>query len=143
MKKFLIICLILFSTILPTFADKYDNPNYSRIEMMKGYEFAGKIKQTVKNKDIYSLANYVSYPIEIKTVCDAYGKNVKTTKITSKTQFINLYKNKLFTDKFVKDVCNEDLFANYRGFMLGRGEIWFGDEDTSGILKIFSINILN
>ena len=143
MKKILVICLVLLGTILPTFADKYDNPNYSRIEMMKGYEFAGKIKQTVKNKDIYSLANYISYPIEIRTVLDAYGKNVKTTKITNKTQFINLYKNKLFTSKFVKDVCNEDLFANYRGFMLGHGEIWFGDENNSGILKIFSINILN
>ena len=51
--------------------------------MQKGYEFADKLKQIVKNKDINLFAEYIDYPININF-------NQQTIKINNKKRIFKI-----------------------------------------------------
>lgn len=116
--------------------DKYNNANFSREEMIKGYDFAEKIKLAVKNQDIETFADYIYYPLTINV-------NDKNIEISDKNQFLNYDYEKIFTENFIKTVCENEIFVNYRGFMLGNGEIWFSYPNNSDTPKIYHINIMD
>lgn len=116
--------------------DKYDNVNFSREQMKIGYQFADEIKSIVKNKNINTFAELLKYPLTI-------NKNDKNITISSKQQLINYGAEEIFTKDFIKNVCENDLFVNYQGFMLGNGEIWFTFFDNEKKPQIHHINIID
>ncbi len=116
--------------------DKYDNSIFTRDEMKHGYEFAQKVKKIVNNKDINAFADLISYPIDINTL-----NNEQKINIQNKEQFIRLGADRIFTNKFIQEVCkDEDLFVSYRGFMMGNGPNLFYTY-MDGSLKIYALNI--
>jgi len=116
--------------------DEYYNPNFTREQVKKGYEFAKVVKQAVKNKDIVSFSNYIKYPVSIEI-------DSKEVIIKNKESFIALDTDKIFTDDFIESVCSDNIFINYRGFMLGNGEIWFTYFNGNDEPKINAINIID
>ena len=81
------------------------------------------------------LSNVVTYPLFI------YGyKGHRFIKIKSKEEFLKLDKKIILDKKIYKEIEENKLFWNWKGFMLGQGVIWFwADTDISNI----SININN
>ena len=128
--------VIFESEVLLEKSDKYDSAIYSREQMIKGYEFAEQIKSAVKNKDLNFIADNINYPITI-------NNNDENIYISDKNQLVNYNIEEFFTKDFIENVCNDDLFVNSQGFMLGNGEIWFSFFDNVEAPKIYRINIIN
>lgn len=98
--------------------DIYDNPSFSREEMKRGYETVNKIKTAVKNKDIYTIAKLINnYPFS------ATDANNNYISLNNEEEFINFYKNRLFTQKFIENVCNSKIDIDGLGFILGKENI--------------------
>lgn len=98
-------------------------------------DFTKKIKYAYRTQDFELLSNVVTYPIYI------YGyKRHNFVKIKSKEEFLKLDKTIILDKEIYKEIEDNKLFWNWKGFMLGQGVIWFWvDTDISNI----SININN
>ena len=109
----------------------YNSPLYSRIEMKKAYDYADRIKNIVKQKDIAALAELIKYPIQINDM-----------EIKNQKEFIKIGSDRVFTEEFTEQVCNTELFSNYRGFMMGNSpNLWFNFIDNE--LKITAVHLKN
>ena len=98
--------------------DLYDNPNFSREEMKRGYETVNKIKTALKNNDIYTIAKLINkYPFS------ATDENNYVISLNNEEEFINFYQNRLFTQKFIENVCNSKIDIDGLGFILGKENI--------------------
>ena len=61
--------------------------------------------------------------------------------VENREELIRLGVERLFTDEFVDNVCNEELFHNYQGYMMGNyPNLWF-DYSDNGKLVINTISI--
>jgi len=95
-------------------------------------EFAKKIRDLILAKQWERLADEINYPIEID------GK-----KVHNKEEFLKIDFEALLTSKFYERIQNQDynaLFANWRGIMIGDGDVWINETEIGGkpVLKIFA-----
>jgi hypothetical protein len=81
--------------------------------------FFVKFQDALKRNDREAVASLVHYPL----LATAGGK----TRIRSRAQFLASY-DRLFSPKVRASILKataDDVWGNYRGFMVGRGVIWF------------------
>ena len=101
--------------------------------------FMKKTKAAIAGSDREWLANHIFFPLN----CNVNGK---LTQIKGSKQFIEKF-DLIFTDSFKQQVakgCTCNMFSNYRGVMLGNGEIWISNTAESTEKKpgfiILSVN---
>lgn len=81
--------------------------------------FARKIKYAIESSNYKWISNHISYPISVYT--NGTKKTINDAKLFLK------YSATIFTKKFknkMAHVRTKDLFTNWRGAMLGNGDIW-------------------
>lgn len=81
----------------------------------------------------------INYPIAIN---DYYGEG-KYVVVENEEQFLKLDKKIVFNEHLKKSLKTNEIFGNWRGFMIGNGDIWFDTVYPHTYFKIKSINILN
>ncbi|MFC4775789.1 copper amine oxidase N-terminal domain-containing protein [Paenibacillus sp. GCM10023252] len=107
------------------------------IDDPKAFEaFYSEVQKLVAAGEKSKVADYVKYPLSVY-------KDGKATVYETKEQFIAGYDD-IMTDKVKQALAGqkaEDTFVNYKGVMVGDGEIWF-NVSPSGPHKfyIYSIN---
>lgn len=99
--------------------------------------FAKRIKKQILAGDFESLAEEISYPVTVD------GLEYADREAFLAADFIR-EPNPAFLSA-IEETPDENLFCNWRGIMLGNGEVWFGevtDSDTSASegLRITAIN---
>lgn len=103
--------------------------------------FLGTLKDAVANDDRRAVASLVRYPIRVQLD----GQN---TMIASAADFVSRYPE-IINDNVKGALLAQEtteLFANWRGVMIGRGEVWFGAvyedprDDETYHLRIIAIN---
>ena len=100
--------------------------NLCGIQEEEARTFLSAVQEAVANDNQKALSSMVAYPI---TLVDLKGKKVKVRNVK---EFLRFYPTTA-TGKWKGAVHRqryEDLFCNWRGIMIGRGELWF-----SGICK--------
>lgn len=105
-------------------------------------QFFLSFKKAVTNDDKDGVAGMVSYPIDVSL---ASGKRIT---IRNKVKFIQLYKS-IFDTTFkqrIEQTQTKDLWANWQGVAMPRGEIWINGivkddkKPENYIIKITTIN---
>lgn len=84
--------------------------------------FMKKTKAAIAGADREWLANHTFFPLNCKV-------NGKLTQIKGPKQFIEKF-DLIFNDAFKQQVakdCTCNMFSNYRGVMLGNGDIWISN----------------
>ena len=99
--------------------------NFSEESCAAGVDFAKKIKYAFRHKDFETFANIIPYPITISEIETSSGKVKSSITISSKRELLNLDKGKIMNDKIFKAIDENDIFVNWKGFMLGNGTIWW------------------
>jgi hypothetical protein len=82
--------------------------------------FLDSIQEAVSRNDVTALSVLIQYPIKVT-------KNGEIVMIENQTKFISAY-NEIITSKVKKAILNqkyEELFFDWKGVMIGNGEIWF------------------
>ncbi|GLK84552.1 hypothetical protein GCM10017653_26220 [Ancylobacter defluvii] len=98
-------------------------------------DFLHALKQAVAADDRAGVAGMVDYPF--KTRIDG-----KAATIRDAAHFVASY-DKIVTAKIKQAVAAQSyptLFANWRGVMIGNGEIWFSGIGDEGRIAIIAIN---
>jgi hypothetical protein len=83
--------------------------------------FFEAIQKAVEQSDAIALSKMVKYPITLK------NPKGKTVKVFTSKEFVASYPQ-FITSQWKKAVLRQkykELFANWQGVMIGRGEIWF------------------
>ncbi|ETZ21830.1 hypothetical protein [Pedobacter sp. V48] len=86
--------------------------------------FMKKTKDAILKNDHQWIISHIKYPINVTL-------NHKRIAIKSQKQ-MSVNFNQIFHAEFkrkIKDACTCNMFTNYRGTMLGAGEIWIDDYD--------------
>jgi hypothetical protein len=108
------------------------------IDNPKAFEdFYQGLQLSVAKGDAKSVADHVTYPIS----ATIQGKKIT---IATKQQFIDSYQQ-IMIDKVKQALLNqkvEDTFVNYKGVMVGNGQIWM-NVSTSDPHQFFIIGINN
>ncbi|MCU0641341.1 MAG: hypothetical protein MUC35_04555 [Candidatus Margulisbacteria bacterium] len=84
--------------------------------------FLAKLKELIRWDDRQALADLAHYPLDLKS-----GK--KTGKIKSRPEFLRRYRE-IFSPAVKSAVLEqqpEDIYADQRGYMIGKGLLWFDD----------------
>jgi hypothetical protein len=98
-------------------------------------QFLQDLQQAVASDDRSTVAVMVSFPITITVA----GKRVV---LHNRSQLLKYY-DLAFDTKvkgFIAKQRLSDLFCNWKGLMIGRGEVWLNTVDNSGKLKIIAID---
>jgi hypothetical protein len=102
--------------------------------------FMKLVKSSVLNGDKEWIANHISYPIKTNIF-----KN-KAITIKNKRQLIAHF-DQIFHQEFkdmIKSFCVCNMFNNYQGVMLGRGQIWVNNQPDSSEEKFnYTITAIN
>ena len=110
-----------------------ENSVWSQQECDEAIKLAEVVIEAVKNKDLNTLSNLISYPITIT------GTSNEEIHINNEEEFLCLSFDEIFTDKMCSEIIDtQELFASWRGFMLGRGEMWLAPVQNQ--MKIISVN---
>jgi len=83
--------------------------------------FFQEIKQAIESHDAKWIAENINLPLNVNI-------NGKKTSIKTEKSFIKNYDN-IITPAIVDAVRSQDendMFKNWQGIMIGRGQIWFG-----------------
>lgn len=109
--------------------------NYSKSEVE---QFAKEVRELILAEDWERLSDYVIYPITMAGVT-----------YEDRTSFLAAPFGTQLEEASIESIRNEsctDMFCNYLGIMLGRGEAWIGEvlnEDFSSAgLFVIGLNIL-
>jgi hypothetical protein len=98
--------------------------------------FLLSLRDAVKSNDKVKVANMIQYPLRI-------GTRKRELRVHNSAEFIENY-NAIMTETIKSRILDEKssrcLFANFQGFMIGDGEVWFKEVSASQF-KIFSINL--
>ncbi|MFF2092225.1 hypothetical protein [Paenibacillus sp. NPDC058174] len=120
-------------------------PTAAAVKQNNPYEVAGidnaaafskyfsKLQKEVKANKKEAVADLVAYPLRV----NSSGKSIE---IKTKKQFIAKY-NQIFTDKVKKKLLaqkEDELFVNWKGVMVGDGEVWIGQFGKK--IGVFAIN---
>jgi hypothetical protein len=98
-------------------------------------EMFSKVQELAAKDDKQGLAEYILYPMLL-------NKDGKSEKIADRKAFIANY-DRIFTmnvKEALQDQKTEKLFVNYKGVMVGEGEVWFGVTDK-GDIGISAVNL--
>jgi hypothetical protein len=98
-------------------------------------EIFRNVKDLAAKDDKQGLAEYVLYPMLL-------NKDGKSEKIADRKAFITNY-DRIFTmdvKAALQAQKTEKLFANYKGVMVGEGQLWFGVTDK-GDVGITAVNL--
>ncbi|WP_141499699.1 hypothetical protein [Paenibacillus luteus] len=96
-------------------------------------EFFNKLQKAVAANDKKAVANLIAYPLRV-------NHDGKSVEITSKKQFISKY-NQIITDQVKKKLLAQDVdkvFVNWKGIMIGDGEIWISVFDNK--IAVYAVN---
>lgn len=102
--------------------------------------FANRFKEAVANKEKGTVASMIEYPLY-----DTFGD--KEIIINNEKEFLELYDDIFDDDLYRKiaDANTHNMFTNYKGAMLGSGEVWFGGKrndikviKVGGCIRYFS-----
>jgi hypothetical protein len=121
--------LLLSSAVNPYYVAGIDDAK----EFEKMYQL---IQAAVSNnyKDI--VAEYIAYPIKVSI-------DGTKTEIKNESEFVKNY-DKIMTEEVKTALLNQNIketFVNYKGVMVGQGEIWFNMiEGTKHKYSIYAIN---
>ena len=116
-----------------TAANPYDVAGITDPE--KFNEIFRNVQDLAAKDDKQGLAEYVLYPMLL-------NKDGKNEKIADQKAFIANY-DRIFTmhvKAALQHQKTEKLFVNYKGVMVGEGEVWFGVTDK-GDIGIRSVNL--
>ncbi|MCB4771162.1 hypothetical protein LGR54_21355 [Ancylobacter sp. Lp-2] len=97
--------------------------------------FFEKLKKAVAADDRAAVAGMVDYPLRTKI-------DGKTTTVRNAKAFVASY-DKIVTPKVRQAVAAQgyaSLFANWRGVMIGNGEVWFTGIGNKGRIAVSAIN---
>jgi hypothetical protein len=100
----------------------------------KARSFLAGLKAAVQVANKEKVAAMVQYPLRVNLT-----KGNRTVRTAA--EFVKDY-DSLFTPavrKAIETQVPECLFANYQGVMIGRGEVWF-QEQQDGALRIKALN---
>lgn len=136
------------SQAVEDFRDGIEEASNQKLQKLNPYYVAGidnpaefeemfQLLQTyVKNNEKEKVASYIAYPISVTI------NNEKTT-ITTEDEFISNY-DQIFNESVKTAFLNQnmkDLFVNYKGVMVGEGQLWFSIiEGTTHKYSIYGIN---
>lgn len=118
------------SKINPYSVAGFDNPAEFEADFLRIQELVAK-----ENKE--AVAEYIQYPLN---VYNTKGK----TNIQNKEELINHY-NEIFTERVKNAFARQKLdniFVNYKGVMVGQGEVWF-TQSTNSKYKYVILTINN
>ena len=111
-----------------------ENSVWSQQECDEAIKLAEVVIEAVKNNDLNALSKTINYPITISS-----SRSNEELQINNEAEFLNLSFDEVFTDEMCSRIINtQELFASWRGFMLGRGEIWVSPVDAQ--MQVISIN---
>lgn len=103
---------------------------------MRSRAFLAELKTAVQSGDSRKVVDMIHYPIQVNTPTRHY-------KIQSRRAFLDQYSH-IITAQIKETITDKEssrcLFANYQGFMIGDGQIWF-KEFSPGRFRIFTINL--
>jgi hypothetical protein len=131
-----IIFYLFFTATCYAISQEQQSCELNGINYTQAKSLTQSLKAALKEDDIQTIANLISYPLRINT-----SANGKATHyfMKNKNEFIQKY-NALFTESMKKSILDDNsLFCNYKGAMLGAGTVWFTTDDAG--TKIFSINL--
>lgn len=98
--------------------------------------FLSELKTAVELDQRSKVANMIRFPVPV-------GTPKRRLQIKDREEFLYNYEP-IVTSKVKATLANEVsskcLFANWQGFMVGDGEVWF-DEISPGTLKVITFNI--
>lgn len=82
-----------------------------------------KVKTAILSGNATWLSTQVNYPYKVT------GTDGKTKSLKNKTEFVANYQYVVSESlkKRIGDICTCNLFSNYRGIMLGNGEVWINE----------------
>ncbi|HUJ94568.1 MAG TPA: hypothetical protein VLW84_04825 [Terriglobales bacterium] len=98
-------------------------------------QFLRDLQKAVAADDRKQVVQMVEYPITIKV-------GNKPVRLRKRSELLKLY-DVAFDEKvkgFLAKQKFSGLFCNWRGIMVGRGEIWINTAENSHALKIIAIN---
>ena len=132
--------LLLLGFIPASYAQEKTGCPNSTVAEARGAEFAAqaktflaKLQLAVKQEDAKQFAALVRYPVRVI--------GTRSMKVNASQELIRKYPS-LMTAKMRQAILEQSgdcMFGNYRGVMIGRGEIWF-DEQPDGSMKVITIN---
>ncbi|WP_322906287.1 hypothetical protein [Paenibacillus campi] len=96
--------------------------------------YFANLKRAVAKGNLDAVAKRVSYPLAVN------GANGKKRSILNEKQFLKEY-NSIMTAKVRNALAQQnvnDVFVNYRGVMVGNGELWIGV--VGGKPGIYAVN---
>jgi hypothetical protein len=97
-------------------------------------DFLAQLQSAVKANDKRQIAGMISYPLLVI-------RSGKQTRIQQRKTFVANY-DQIFTAPIREAILHQSaqcLFGNDRGAMVGRGEVWFTEQQGSG-MKIITVN---
>lgn len=98
------------------------------------FAFLSDLQKAVATDDAAMVATLASFPVDVFI-------RKQRRRVRSSAAFQKLYPQ-IFTPclkRVIAAARREDLFANWRGVMLGQGAIWFGMQ-RNGKIRFFTIN---
>ena len=111
-----------------------ENSIWSQQECDEAANLAELVIEAVKNNDLNALSKTINYPITISS-----AKSDEKVQINNEAEFLNLSFDEVFTDEMCSQIIDtQELFASWRGLMLGRGEMWLAPVQNQ--MKIISVN---
>lgn len=123
MKKTLICLIVAFvaPVVLATSYSKY------AVLSVQDKAFFDEVRTSILGEQPEMVAKLVLYPIEIVI-------NSESVKINSEQEFVRRYNDIVTPDllRIVRNQKTDELFKNWRGIMVGRGELWFGQVQLRG-----------
>jgi hypothetical protein len=90
-------------------------------------QFLASLKQAVLSGDKVAVSKMMRYPLR------ANISNPKRKRVNSSDEFLKHY-DEIINETLVKAVRDQEfsgLFVNYRGIMIGRGELWINAKRDS------------
>lgn len=123
----------------PTAMGKVDPNRYATAGIDNAAEFEQTfrlLQELVRKGDSKTVSEYIVYPISVNV--DGSRREIKDAK-----QFVKNY-DKIMTQTVIDAFLNqavEETFVNYKGVMVGNGELWFNMiEGTQHTYSIYGIN---
>lgn len=137
--------LIVLSVLMANMAHAQEPNIEKRMQQLYGSHveyvtFFYELQKHVEEGDKSAVTSMVSYPILVKI-------QGKKKKISSQKELLKNY-DLIFKPEIkekIKEQKLQALFANYKGIMIGNGEIWFGGKCLEKlchtvVVKIIAIN---
>jgi len=127
MRRLILIAILVYSTSLVVRATPLqedtgnciEKDNSSRPDCPRAIDFLHRLRSSVDKNQRNEVANLVHYPLRVNFP--------KKKLVRSKAEFLRIY-DKIFTRELrcvLDNARDEDIWGNYRGFMIGRGALWW------------------